>query len=307
MNYQHFLHLLNTFHAEKSKKKLLMSKQQLRRILSIATSSRERVCIRMTAVLVSGLSATSTRRHFGFDRVTERVEAINNIAKEIEALLIAHEKIAEAQERTCLVQFSIDCPDSSTGSSESDSDPENSELSPLEALPINEVIDLLRAGQFNCFELVGKAEDVRADVTLLENHFEIVLAQLSEEERQLLQNSHEAYLAIERAEAPAQVRDADALNGDMVSESDSNSPDAYLPDREASLALKKRLTAIRRKCARDDRAKAIAQKNYLRRKSNKKVTGIISKFPQIGKEIEQFVQDRSVGADAWRRTGVLHL
>ena len=97
---------------------------------------------------------------------------------------------------------------------------------------------------------------MRADVI----YFEIVLAQ---EERQLLQNSHEAYLAIERAEAPAQVREADALNRDIVSESDSDSPDAYLPGREASLALKKRLTAIPCKCARD-RAKAIAQKNYLR-------------------------------------------
>ena len=35
------------------------------------------------------------------------------------------------------------------------------------------------------------------------------------------------------------------------------------------------------------------------------MTGITAEFPQIGKEIEQFVQDRSVGADAWRRTGVL--
>ena len=42
VNYQQFLHLLNAFHLEKSTKKLFMSKEQLRGILSIAKSDRER-------------------------------------------------------------------------------------------------------------------------------------------------------------------------------------------------------------------------------------------------------------------------
>ena len=302
VNYQQFLRLLNTF-QEKSKKKMLMSKEQLKRILSIATSPRERECIQVTAVLASGLSATSARRHFGFDGVTARVKAIDDIAREIETIRIAHEEIAEVQEKAAMAQFGIDQPDSSPGSSESESDGEG-ELSCHKSkvvLPINEVVDHLRGGQFNWLELVSKAEDVGADVTLLESHFENVCAHLNEAERQLI---HEAYLEVERTEAPAQVRETDALNGDIVSESDSDNPDAYLPGGDAALALKTRIATIRRKCARE-RAKAIAQKNYLRRKRNKKVTGILAKFPQIGKEIKQFVQDRSVGADAWRRTGVL--
>lgn len=42
----------------------------------------------------------------------------------------------------------------------------------------------------------------------------------------------------------------------------------------------------------------------LKRKVSKKVSRIVQQFPNIGKDIEQFVQSRRVGADAWRRTGV---
>ena len=90
------------------------------------------------------------------------------------------------------------------------------------------------------------------------------------------------------------MREAATLNGDIVSELDSDNPDDYLPGGEAAVVLKK----IRCKCRRD-RAKAVAQKNYLGRKQNKKTVGILAKFPDIGKEIEHFAEERSMGADAW--------
>ena len=74
--------------------------------------------------------------------------------------------------------------------------------------------------------------------------------------------------------------------------------------RGQELPLQRKFKAIRRKCQRDC-AKAIAEKRFLKRKPSKRVSHILSKFPLIGKTIEEFVQDRSVGADAWRRTGVL--
>ena len=98
------------------------------------------------------------------------------------------------------------------------------------------------------------------------------------------------------------MREAAALYGDIVSESDSDNPDDYLPGGEATVVLKK-IAAIRRKCHRD-RTKAVAQKKLLGEKRNKKTKEILAKFPNIGKEIGHFVEERSVGADAWRRTGV---
>ena len=65
LNYNQFLCLLNTFHIEKTSKRLSMTKQQLRSVLSLAQSDREREIIRYTAVVSSGLSATAARKHYG--------------------------------------------------------------------------------------------------------------------------------------------------------------------------------------------------------------------------------------------------
>lgn len=43
----------------------------------------------------------------------------------------------------------------------------------------------------------------------------------------------------------------------------------------------------------------------LKRRVTKKVSRILQKYPNISKDIEEFVTEQKVGADAWRRTGVL--
>ena len=66
----------------------------------------------------------------------------------------------------------------------------------------------------------------------------------------------------------------------------------------------KKLMMIRRR-ARRRREKAIANQRFLSRKVSKRASRIVEKFPGIGDTIEKFVQERKVGADAWRRAGVL--
>ena len=88
-----------------------------------------------------------------------------------------------------------------------------------------------------------------------------------------------------------------------MSESEHEDPDSYLGQQHKD-ALKKKITSIRQK-ARRDRARAVAKRRLLGRRRSKKVGSILKTFPDIGKEIEHFVEERSVGADAWRRTGVL--
>ena len=65
LNYQQFLWLLNSFHLEKTTKRLSMTKQQLKNVLSLAKSDREREVICYTAV------ATVARKHFGLEAPTE--------------------------------------------------------------------------------------------------------------------------------------------------------------------------------------------------------------------------------------------
>ena len=40
------------------------------------------------------------------------------------------------------------------------------------------------------------------------------------------------------------------------------------------------------------------------RKVPKNVKGVISKFPDIGQQIEKFIEGADIGADRWRRTGM---
>lgn len=68
--------------------------------------------------------------------------------------------------------------------------------------------------------------------------------------------------------------------------------------------IRKKRAAIQRYAQRV-KAKHIAKQYFLRRRISKKVKGIVTDFPEIGKTIEEFVKSCNVGADAWRRTGVL--
>ena len=52
-------------------------------------------------------------------------------------------------------------------------------------------------------------------------------------------------------------------------------------------------------------AKKITEQNFLRRKTSKREDTILKKYPDIGEKIEEFVRDQNIGADKWRRTGVL--
>jgi hypothetical protein len=52
-------------------------------------------------------------------------------------------------------------------------------------------------------------------------------------------------------------------------------------------------------------AREVTKTALLKRKVPKAVSKTVMKFPNIGKEIESFARQNRVGADAWRRTGVL--
>lgn len=50
----------------------------------------------------------------------------------------------------------------------------------------------------------------------------------------------------------------------------------------------------------------ITQQKFLNRSSKSKGScGIVKDFPDIGNEIEKYVKERSIGADSWRRPGIL--
>lgn len=133
VNYRSFLHLLNSFHHEKYKKKLALTTQELQGIPSIAQSDSEREAVRYTAFKVSGLSATGARKHYGFHAISERAVGVKDAIAETKAIHSAFEGITKVQEAAVLSQFGVDVTDLTDSSNESEvdyDDVDSSQLSP---------------------------------------------------------------------------------------------------------------------------------------------------------------------------------
>ena len=95
----------------------------------------------------------------------------------------------------------------------------------------------------------------------------------------------------------------------VVADSDDVNPEEFVgvceltSERVKNLVIRQR-TAIKRH-GRYLKAKRIAERNFLQRKTSKRTSSVLQECPNIGEVIEKFVMDRNIGADAWRRTGVL--
>ena len=132
----------------------------------------------------------------------------------------------------------------------------------------------------------------------------------TEEERELIIQSKEAYTA-PCNDAYNSEPTARAINSCIVTESETECPpecntlDSLFHESGLTLIKKRRLAFQRRN--RRLRAKAIADQRLLARKSTTKTSKVLDECVGIAKVIEDFVTECSIGADAWRRTGVLTL
>ena len=93
-----------------------------------------------------------------------------------------------------------------------------------------------------------------------------------------------------------------------MTDSENEDPDQFLQldlsSERAHDIVARKVKVIRRR-ARYLKAKRLAEMNFLRRKTSQSVRGILKDHPDIGEVMEKFVNERNIGADAWRRTGVL--
>ena len=161
----------------------------------------------------------------------------------------------------------------------------------------------LESSNFNWFDCIHQLESQFSFGTTTKLT-ETILHQLpdlklSKQQEQLVLLSFQAFIAAKNDHE----RVARMVNGDTVTDSESGDPEDYcglknvLSETGRKLITKRRASIKRR--AQRERAKAIAEQRFI--SSNV----IIRDCPGIGKTIEKFVEDRCVGADAWRRTGVL--
>ena len=130
---------------------------------------------------------------------------------------------------------------------------------------------------------------------------------IKSQQKEQLTTSHAAFLA--SLPDPVQYRTASMLNGDVVTDSESDNAEDYVGltsvacEKAKTIITKKRKFLARR--IRRLKAKTLAESRFLSRKVSRKVKSVVDRFPDIGQAIETFVSESNVGADAWRRTGVL--
>ena len=124
---------------------------------------------------------------------------------------------------------------------------------------------------------------------------------LSEEEERLVEISRQAYLDYCRANSIASdISDT----GESESDPEEWVSVKNLKSDKIPALVKKQIKKRRRKKQRLI-SKEMAEKRLLKRKLPKVVGRVLNNYPNIGKDIEQYVSERRVGADQWRRTGVL--
>ena len=133
------------------------------------------------------------------------------------------------------------------------------------------------------------------------------LKPVTDNKKDLLERSYRCFIA-SNGDATEDGRIARMMNGEVVTDSESDADalecgNSVLSDRVKQTIVKHR-AAIKRQNQRH-KAKLLAEQCFLSRKVTKNVRGILLDYPNIGKEIETFVSERNVGADCWRRTGVL--
>lgn len=154
----------------------------------------------------------------------------------------------------------------------------------------------------NWFAFVGELK------TLLQNYSEETVTyaltdfsdnlenmDLTDEEMSQVEISREAYIECERQKAMQDEA--------WITDCDSGNPDDLLT-KELKDQVKQQRQTLKRKVKRI-LAHRKAEQRLLKRQLAKRFSKILTKFPNIGRDIEEFVRSSKVGADAWRRTGVL--
>ena len=130
------------------------------------------------------------------------------------------------------------------------------------------------------------------------------MLKLNEREKSIIEQSRQAYLLSERLQGNQSDVDDDAI-GSETEESGADWGNIHDPlQPEARDIISQKVKQLKRN-ARRKAAQRIAEARFLRRKRGKNVGKILKECPDIGSTIENYVKSAGVGADSWRRTGIL--
>ena len=310
VNYAHVVQFLEAT-GMSHPSSLPIKRHELKALLGLAQSDRERELIRYTAFKSSGLTVTGARKNLGLENMKQRGDNVLMCIQEAQEIREAVDKLSHLQDKALLDIMGLTDTELAEAQSDSDSVPSDTEQDMQDYSHIHSnLFSVLKESHYNWFEVVDHMENEGESVTpsILEQfHCYVLTQELTQQQKECFETSCAAFEAAKPT--PDDNRTACLLSGDIVSESESDNPEDYVglhslaSDHAKTLLRKKRLSNARR--AQRYKAKKIAEQHFLGRKRSKSVQSIATHFPDIGEAIESFVTECNVGADAWRRTGIL--
>lgn len=289
---------------------------ELKALLGLAQSDRERELIRYSVFRSSGLSASQARRHLGLENMQQRSKKIYQCIQEAQQIREAVDKLSRLQDKALLRVMGMSDHESSSSESDqddilSDNDRDSHTSEQHYIHSFDTLLCVLKDGQYNWFAVIDFLEndDVvtpfsEASTRINEFYSYALSLQLTPQERSLLTSSYDAFHASKPSAQDCRI--AALLNGEVVSDSESDLAEDYvglqsLACQKAKDLIAKRRTQNSRRIQRL-KAKKLAERNFLGQRPKKKVESVCTRFPDIG---EAYVSECNVGADAWRRTGIL--
>ena len=294
-----------------------MTKEDVQHILSFAQNRQERETLVYTFCKAARLSATSARKIYGIDNLSQRTKKVEAALQDARSLRECIDSMIECQDDAVTMSLGLMPVEEEQSGEESQDDSDEGEETGekindfKELIPLEDTISLLQQCRWNWFEFLDQMEEKDgycegATNVLYTRAMSCTTIQVSHQEKELLQQSYDAYKIDQEICLPVDQRNADAFNGMIVSDSEVEDPEDYLEENRERLKMvvARRRRAIKRR-GRYLKAKKLAEQKFLARKQCKRTDSIINQYPDIGKVIEDFVEQRNIGADAWRRTGVL--
>ena len=304
LDYPALLAFLNT-KLSQSKAQRGFSKHELKQLLSIAQSEREKECIRYAVYKAPSITPSQARRQFGLESMRTHALRVETCIQEAQEIQVAVAELASDQDKAILDTFGVcgnelSSPESDECSSEgSDVDASDTIEQCTTTLPDDQhLIELLRMGEYNWFDFVERLEHLYNDVDcgLVEKFFlRLPRMELAESSLHATVQSHRAFMAARR-DTYEQDRVARNINGEIVTESEASCEEEtnIASETKQSIVRKKRLSVKRR--AQRLKCRLLVESRFLQCKVSKRTSKILTQCPNVGQVIEDFVQECNVGA-----------
>ena len=247
---------------QKQKRKVGMTKSELKQLLTIATTEKERKYIRYAVYEASNLTPTQAKLHLGLDSMKSRALRVQECIDEVKEIDKAYSELARTQELALFNCYGVESSDFLSPEVSSEEEPDLSDTEhegesysactpesdrdnhSLSTSDDSVLFSILCQSGYNWFEFIERMEDTGISDAFLED-FVLRLPSMKDLDQpslELIVQSHRAFCAA-KTNSYEEDRKARYINGEIVSDSDSSSA----CEGDKKVFIQKKRQAIRRR------------------------------------------------------------